>query len=88
MKEIKAFIRPNKVNEIVQQLKEKGSALSSEMFEKVNQLLNKDLEELLGEKKEDFVNKFIKTNAEDLVDKFLDWKKNAISCSRRTARKI
>jgi len=62
-----------------QQLKDKGSALSSEMFEKVNQLLNKDLEELLGEKKEDFVNKFIETNAEDLVDKFLDWKKNALN---------
>jgi hypothetical protein len=60
-------------------LEKKGSNIDSEKFEKINGLLNKNLEILLGDKKEAFVNKFIETSAEDLVQKFTDWKNNALS---------
>jgi len=61
------------------QVKEKGGNLDSEIFEKINTMLNTKLEVLLGEKKEVFVNKFIETSAEELVDQFAAWKKNALN---------
>ena len=62
-------------------LQKKGTTLDGEKFDKINSLMNKDLEVLLGDNKEAFVNKFIETSAEDLVDKFADWKNNALNLS-------
>ncbi len=63
-------------------LQKKGATLDSEKFDEINSLLNKDLEVILGDKKEAFVNKFIETSAEQLVDKFADWKKNALNLNK------
>ena len=60
-------------------LQKKGTTLDSEKFDKINSLLNKDLEVLLGDKKETFINKFVENSAEELVKKFEDWKNNALN---------
>ena len=46
-------------------LQKKGTTLDSEKFDKINSLLNKDLEVLLGDKKETFINKFVEINLQN-----------------------
>jgi hypothetical protein len=40
----------------------------------MNQLLNKDLDEILGDKKNVFIEKLLSTKAEELADLFITWK--------------
>lgn len=54
-------------------LAENKDKMGQETFEQLENILENDLEEILGSKKVDFANKFLNGSAEEIVNSFTDW---------------
>lgn len=54
-------------------LEAKKGQLGEVRYDQLNQLLNEDLEKVLGNKKEDFVEMMVKTSAEEILSRFEQW---------------
>ena len=53
--------------------------LDKDKVKEISELLNNDLEEILGDRKEEFVQRVLNENAEDLIAGFDEWKKNTVN---------
>lgn len=67
------------INQFVNVLKERGGNFDRDQFQTLETLLRNDLEEILGDEKEAFVNTFINTEAEELVEMFMNWKDKSLN---------
>jgi len=52
------------------------SDLSASQIKNIQALIQKDLTELVGDQKEELINRLLNTSAEDILNQFDDWKKN------------
>jgi len=61
------------INKFSNVLKENKGIMKAETYKNLSQILNNDLAEILGSKKNAFVTKFLNGSANDMVNKFVDW---------------
>ncbi|MBM7562820.1 hypothetical protein [Fusibacter tunisiensis] len=65
------------VDAFTDMLSENKVKVNGEAFEKIESLLENDLEEILGEKKFEFANRFLNGSAEEIVNGLSDWINNS-----------
>lgn len=72
------FVYNKIVKSFTDALVENKSKMKEETFKSLDNLLQKDLETILGSKKTAFANKFLNASAETLVNDFSDWSINRL----------